>query len=265
MHRTDGDANYPAGFFSEGDPLIPRQPTQIDETWLNAVQEELVAIVLAAGLTLTKGAIQLGAVVANLNVAQTFTALKTFAAGIVSTGATSTTDHNPGVTGDGGTYNGMAHGHSPGGLFRGTDYGKGVEGYGGLNSGEGGYFARRDGLSGLANPAINTPGSVAIGGDVGAVHAEFVGSAVKAPLNLAQSAAIPTSPVAGDVAALTGALADGRPIYYTGAGNVWLPLGLMRNGSGGSEPTPYSVGELYFNTTISKPTCWDGSNWVALY
>jgi hypothetical protein len=78
MHRIDGDANYPTGHFSEGDPLVPRLPTQVTASWLEDVQEEIVSVVLGAGLSLLKGSAQLGAVVANLNVAQTFTALKSF-------------------------------------------------------------------------------------------------------------------------------------------------------------------------------------------
>ena len=93
MHRTDGDANYPAGYFSEGDPGIPRLPTQIAATWLNDVQEELVSVALGAGLALIKGTAQLGAVVANLNVAQTFSALKTFSKGLLGQASTS----GPGV------------------------------------------------------------------------------------------------------------------------------------------------------------------------
>jgi hypothetical protein len=96
MHRTDGDANYPTGYFSEGDPLVPRLPTQVDSSWLNDVQEELVAMVVGAGLTLVKGTVQLGAVMANLNVAQTFTALKSF---LVSGKAASFTNANGADTG----------------------------------------------------------------------------------------------------------------------------------------------------------------------
>lgn len=54
MHRTDGDSNV-AGLFDAGDPGVPREPTQVDADWLNAVQEEIVGVVLDAGIALVKG------------------------------------------------------------------------------------------------------------------------------------------------------------------------------------------------------------------
>lgn len=60
MHRidTDGPPLPPSptpGYFEQGDPLVPRLPTQVDHHWLNAVQEELVNAILGAGLALAKG------------------------------------------------------------------------------------------------------------------------------------------------------------------------------------------------------------------
>jgi len=54
MHETDGDAHV-ANQFDEGDPGVPRAPTQVDKHWLNAVQNELVNAIEAAGITLVKG------------------------------------------------------------------------------------------------------------------------------------------------------------------------------------------------------------------
>ncbi len=58
MDRTTGDQHV-ANMFDEGDPGEPRLPTQIDATWLNDVQEEIVSIIEEAGLTPTEGAQQL--------------------------------------------------------------------------------------------------------------------------------------------------------------------------------------------------------------
>ena len=64
MHRIDvpsASTSLPApraygtpGYFQEGNPLTGVDATIVDEDWTNAVQEELVAIVLAAGIALDK-------------------------------------------------------------------------------------------------------------------------------------------------------------------------------------------------------------------
>lgn len=54
MHRTDGD-QHQSNLFSEGDPTVPRLPTQIDKDWLNAAQEEIVNAILDNGDALVKG------------------------------------------------------------------------------------------------------------------------------------------------------------------------------------------------------------------
>lgn len=48
MHRTDGDNNL-AGAFTDGPP-----GTAVEEDWLNAVQEEIIGVITAAGITLSK-------------------------------------------------------------------------------------------------------------------------------------------------------------------------------------------------------------------
>lgn len=54
MHRVDSDGAV-SELFTAGDPDIGQPGTKIDAAWLNAVQEELVSLVVAAGLTLVKG------------------------------------------------------------------------------------------------------------------------------------------------------------------------------------------------------------------
>jgi hypothetical protein len=54
MHRIDADSHV-GNLFDEGDPGVPRAPTQVDADWLNAVQEEIANTVVGAGLSLIKG------------------------------------------------------------------------------------------------------------------------------------------------------------------------------------------------------------------
>ncbi len=54
MHRIDTTTALPGGAFTEGDPTIPVAATEVSADWLNAVQEELVAVILAAGIELAK-------------------------------------------------------------------------------------------------------------------------------------------------------------------------------------------------------------------
>lgn len=53
MHKIDGAGHVNGQFVSE-DAVTGRAPTLVTAEWLNAVQEELVALVEAAGLTLDK-------------------------------------------------------------------------------------------------------------------------------------------------------------------------------------------------------------------
>lgn len=54
MYRVDSDGNV-GNMFDDGDPAVPRVATQLDASWHNEVQEELVNIVTGAGGTLSKG------------------------------------------------------------------------------------------------------------------------------------------------------------------------------------------------------------------
>ena len=54
MHRIDTSTATPDHKFTEGDPTIPVAATTVSAPWLNAVQEELVAVITGAGLELKK-------------------------------------------------------------------------------------------------------------------------------------------------------------------------------------------------------------------
>lgn len=54
MHRIDGPAAAPGGFFTEGDPNVGTPATVMTDDWANAVQEEVVAVIAAAGIGLSK-------------------------------------------------------------------------------------------------------------------------------------------------------------------------------------------------------------------
>lgn len=54
MHRIDCPTATPDNRFTEGDPTIPVAATTVTADWLNAVQEELAAVILGAGMSLDK-------------------------------------------------------------------------------------------------------------------------------------------------------------------------------------------------------------------
>ena len=54
MHKIDADSHV-SNLFDSGDPSVPRRPTQVDKHWLNAVQEELMSFLTAAGIAPVKG------------------------------------------------------------------------------------------------------------------------------------------------------------------------------------------------------------------
>lgn len=51
MHRIDSSTATPDNRFTEGDPTIPIPATTVRAAWLNSVQEELIAILAAAGIS----------------------------------------------------------------------------------------------------------------------------------------------------------------------------------------------------------------------
>lgn len=54
MHRIDTSGNVD-NRFHPGNPATGQQATLIDQEWLNAVQEEIVGVILAANIPLAKG------------------------------------------------------------------------------------------------------------------------------------------------------------------------------------------------------------------
>lgn len=54
MHRIDGPGATVDNKFTEGDPVSAVPATQVTDDWLNAVQEEITAVILSAGITLNK-------------------------------------------------------------------------------------------------------------------------------------------------------------------------------------------------------------------
>ena len=54
MHRIDTSTATPDHKFTEGDPAVPVAATTVSAEWLNAVQEELVAVITGVGLELKK-------------------------------------------------------------------------------------------------------------------------------------------------------------------------------------------------------------------
>lgn len=167
MHRVDTDGNV-GNLFDEGDPLVPRLPTQVDAAILNAFQEELANAITTAGVALVKGTNnQLASVMMNLTTAQTVTGKKTFtrpgggtvlealgdnsmAGGVAIRGEGGGT--SPGVVGSGNT---RGTGTGPGGQFTGTGPHEGVHGTGGPSSGgaPGGVFTNG---SGTTNSLVRT-------------------------------------------------------------------------------------------------------------
>ena len=54
MHRIDTSTATPDHKFTEGNPAVPVAATTVSAAWLNAVQEELEAVITGAGLELQK-------------------------------------------------------------------------------------------------------------------------------------------------------------------------------------------------------------------
>lgn len=55
MHRIDGPGATPGNLFTEGDPVGGVAATTVTAAWMNDVQENLMAVLAAAGVTPTKG------------------------------------------------------------------------------------------------------------------------------------------------------------------------------------------------------------------
>lgn len=55
MHRIDGPSATPDGHFTEGSPSGGVPATTVTDDWLNDVQEEIISVLTAAGITPVKG------------------------------------------------------------------------------------------------------------------------------------------------------------------------------------------------------------------
>ena len=73
MHRINTSGSV-SGAFNDGNPAIGQQATVVDAAWLNSVQEEIVAVIVGAGLVLGNHDHQL------------YDALTALIAGVVGTG-----------------------------------------------------------------------------------------------------------------------------------------------------------------------------------
>lgn len=89
MHRTDG-ANHSSGSFVDRNLVTPTPGTQVEQAWLNAIQEELITPIAEATITLVKGtntqlrdALRVLFVRAAGSATQTITGLKTFTSKVV--------------------------------------------------------------------------------------------------------------------------------------------------------------------------------------
>lgn len=54
MHRIDGEGATPTNRFTEGNPSTGALATEVTADWANSVQEEIIAVIEAAGITLSK-------------------------------------------------------------------------------------------------------------------------------------------------------------------------------------------------------------------
>lgn len=130
--------------FGGGDPTVPTNPTEVDETWLNNLQEEIATVIEEASITLNGTVFsQLSTALHDLFVdkanAQTIAGDKTFTSGttsgkpIVATGGGGDAGLSSPNGGDAGTYTGGA-------ADSGGTGGTGVVASGGLN-GDGATYA----------------------------------------------------------------------------------------------------------------------------
>jgi len=55
MHRIDGPTAAPGGLWTEGDPVGGVPATIVSAAWMNDTQENLIAVLVAAGITPVKG------------------------------------------------------------------------------------------------------------------------------------------------------------------------------------------------------------------
>ena len=217
MHRID-TSGHVSNLFNEGDPLVPRPPTQVDKHWLNMVQEELVALATDAAVTLVKGTnTQLRDSLRTLFVratgaaAQTVTGVKTFTSKLIAS-------YTAGGAGGGGLRglfeSDVAEGTS-------ADYTVAVRNYGaggGVDASGGTHGVKGTATVGGADAAgVKGVSSTSAYG----VSAEGVSaSPVRAAFRIVPQQAAPSSPQRGD---LYVGNADGKLRIYDGT--AWVVVG----------------------------------------
>ena len=54
MHKIDGADATPTNLFTRGDPSVGALATEMTDDWANAIQTEIVNVVQAAGIVLSK-------------------------------------------------------------------------------------------------------------------------------------------------------------------------------------------------------------------
>lgn len=163
---TSGHDVTPVNGFSEGDPTVPRQGTQVSADWLNQVQEEILNVVEEAGLTPDSTFVQLLAAIrvvaldAKGSAGQNVVAQKNFQNGIT---VTRTTANASGISGTG---NGSGIGVAGAG-GSGTNGAPGLSGVGGTcTTGNGGTGAQLLGTGFNAAATGNTTGAAGAGATV---------------------------------------------------------------------------------------------------
>ena len=185
MHRIDTDGHV-GNLFDEGDPGVPRLPTQVDSEILNAFQEELANFITSQGIALVKNTntqltSAVSAVITALKAAaNTWALLQTFSKGVLATQSTAN-GHAGEFTGNGAGFGVRATGGATDaagvvGLGGGTN-GPGVSGSGAgsgagvvgsaFGSGYGGDFASVSGVGSRSTGGTNSNGGEGVGTGTG--------------------------------------------------------------------------------------------------
>lgn len=201
MHRIDTDGHV-GNLFDEGDPLVPRQPTQIDKHWLNAIQEELANIVLdgASGIVaLVKGTntqvlAALRAILVNRTTAQTIAGTKTFTEGVVVDQTTNAAADVEGLN------------------VTGKGTGRAATFTGGANGG---------GIAAIANSdQTGVIGQNSAGTGYGMLAQGKTTAPARSAFRIVPQAADPTTPLTGDLYVNSG---TGKLMIYNGS--AWVVVG----------------------------------------
>lgn len=255
MHRVDTNGNV-ANHFDEGDPGVPRLPTQIDAAILNAFQEELANAIEGMGVTLVKGTNnQLATIIADFvtkTTAQTITGIKTFHQATNARNVIVQSDASAypvvGVT-QGGTGPGVQSDVTGDGraVYANAAHGEAVAGYGGVDAGVPAVYgkcqsdgATSAGVRGKSNGPSNAGQSYGVLGEVTAgTPTGWTGAGVKGD---------------GSAASVYGVIAQGDTTTPVKAAFRVVPQD--------TAPSAPAEGDIYFNSTTHLAYRFDGSSWV---